>query len=265
MDPEEIVRHSRIRFLEELRHHMAGWVAKAREDMSANAYAQELASLRGDLLYSNFGFAIPEYVLIRLMGRMSISIGRRLGEIYDKVQRFVVARRLGLSDEQATGEYGPNNLRLDIRVPMDPLNADDEEHVRTVTARHLPDLDLTGGLAIEVRYNFNPNDNARLRKDASFPPLLQAENLAPIYLVFSGISPRIEAIARLRRSGWTFLIGEGASNYMTELTGIDLQGILNEPAVRAEVDREVASFMTAIYDSPAFRAVGSHRLPPARP
>ena len=124
--------------------------------MSANAYAQEFASLRGDLLYSNFGFAIPEYVLIRRMGRMSISIGRRLGEIYDKVQRFVVARRLGLSDEQATGEYGPNDLRLDIRVPIDLLNADDEEQVRPVTERHLPDLDLTGGLAIEVRYNFNP-------------------------------------------------------------------------------------------------------------
>jgi hypothetical protein len=225
-----------------------------------------LASLQGDVLYRSFGFAIPEYVLIRLMGRMSISIGRRIGEIYDKVQRFVVARRLGLTDDQATGEYGPSNLRLDIRIPLNLLSAPNKKHVLAVTRRHIPALTVTGGLAIEVRYNFNPNDSARLRKDASFPPLLTVEGLSPIYLVFSGISPREEAMERLRRAGWTFVIGAEASQYMTQLTGIDLQGILNEPAVRQEVDREVASFMSAIYDSPAFCAVAVHRtqfVPPA--
>jgi hypothetical protein len=76
------------RFRKELCHHLAGWRNKAREDFSESNLEKELIALTNDPVYSKFHLATADYVLIRLMGRMSISIGRRLGEIYDKLPRI---------------------------------------------------------------------------------------------------------------------------------------------------------------------------------
>jgi hypothetical protein len=88
---------TRERFLEALRHHLKGWIERATKDFGPASYQHELSLLKGDKIYEQFGFAIPEYVLIRLMGRMSVSVGRRLGEIYDTVPRFVAAARFNPS------------------------------------------------------------------------------------------------------------------------------------------------------------------------
>jgi hypothetical protein len=94
MASPDIAARTRERFLDALRHHFKGWIAKASRDFGEQSYAEELLLLRGDSLYEQFGLAIPEYVFIRLMGRMSISFGRRLGEIYDKVPRYRRRRSL---------------------------------------------------------------------------------------------------------------------------------------------------------------------------
>jgi len=73
----------RDRFLKELRHHLDGLREKVESDFSLASFQHELSRFRGDPVYSRFTFDRPEYVLIRFMGRVSISIGRRLGEIYD--------------------------------------------------------------------------------------------------------------------------------------------------------------------------------------
>lgn len=257
----DIATRTRQRFLDALRHHFRGWIAKATQDFGETSYQNELTLLKGDELYSQFGLAIPEYVCVRFMGRMSISFGRRLGEIYDKVPRSVAAARFNLAEADATGEYGDDDLRLDMRIPMDKLSEVDKKHVLAMVEKFLPGTVVTNGLGIEIRYNFNPNDSARLRKDDHFAGLLKADGLTPIYLIFSGISPRDEAIARLQRAGWHFLIADKASQFTTELTTMDLGSILQEPAVRDEVNREIGKVMNAIYDSPAFRAVIAHRAP----
>jgi hypothetical protein len=259
MATPDIAAQTRERFLEALRHHFQGWIAKAKRDFGERSYAEELSLLRSDPLYDQFGLAIPEYVFIRLMGRMSISFGRRLGEIYDKMPRFVAAARFGLSEEEATGVYGEEDLRLDMRIPYDKLSKPNKKHVLATVGKFLPKVKVTAGLGIEIRYNFNPNDSARLRKDAHFAALLLQDSLVPIYLIFSGISPRDEAIARLERAGWNFLIAEKASRFTTELTTMDLGAILKEPTVHDEVNREIGQIMSAIYDSPAFKAVAAHR------
>ena len=95
------------RFLVSLRHHLAGLRLKVDKDFSQNNYERELHALEGDPIYSKFAFDNPEYVLVRLIGRMSISIGRRLGEIYDKIPRFVAAARFGLRPEQVAPTLEP--------------------------------------------------------------------------------------------------------------------------------------------------------------
>jgi hypothetical protein len=264
MSTPDIAARTRARFLEALRHHLAGWITKATQDFSAESYANELSALKGDPVYLKFGFATPEYTLIRLMGRMSISIGRRLGEIYDKVPRFVAVARFGLAEKDATGEYGDDDLRLDMRIPYDKLSAEDQKHLLATVEKYIPGTKVTSGLGVEIRYNFNPNDSARLRKDELFAGLLANDGLTPIYLIFSGISPRHEAIKRLDGAGWKFLIGEQASKFTADLTTMDLASILDEPEVKAEVDREIAAVMTAIYDSSAFGSVMQHRKPKTR-
>lgn len=254
MATEEELKATKERFLKELRHHFQGWHEKVAKDFSAASFAEEQRLLAKDPVYSAFGFASPEYVLVRLMGRVSISIGRRLGEIYDKIPRFVAQARFKL-DADTVGPKIKDKLLLDVCVPLKKLSKEDGEHVAGVTKKHLPAANHPNGLGIEVRYNFNPNDSSRLRKDEDMAGLLQAEGLVPIYLVFCTISPRDEAIARLKRAGWTFLVGEEAVNFMRDLVGMDLGVILDSPEVKAEVTAEVAKLMSAIYESEVVKAV----------
>lgn len=249
-DSNEVER----RFLLELRRHLVGWKGKITSDFSKEAYDRELAALAGDGVYSMFCFDNPTYVLIRLMGRMSISIGRRLGEIYDKIPRFVVQARFGLTAD----EVGPkihDELNLDIGIPYSSrrLSEEDRKHIITCANKYLGvDTSQRSGLGIEIRYNFNPNDSARLRKDDSMARYLLEDGMVPVYVIFSSISPRDEAIQRLTRTGWTFLVGDKAVNFMRELTDMDLRTILDRPAIKEEVADEVAAIMKEIMISPAF-------------
>src|SRR3954468_23657411 len=96
------------------------------------------------------------------MGRMSITFGRRLGEIYDKLPRFVASARFDVAPEQVAEKF--NGLELDIGLRYSLLSGPDREHLAAVLAEYGADGTETG-VGIEIRYNFNPNDSARLRKD----------------------------------------------------------------------------------------------------
>lgn len=251
---EKLAEGTRQRFLSELRHHFQGWHSKVLSDFSDESFRSELQDLKSDPVYSAFGFATPEYTLIRLMGRVSISIGRRLGEIYDKIPRFAAQARFGLDSSSVAPKLG-GELVLDVCVPLDKLTASNQEHVSSVMSTHLKSMSLQNGLGIEIRYNFNPNDSARLRKDVRMAKLLRDDGLTGVYLIFSTISPRHEAIARLKRAGWTFLVGDAATNFMIDLIGMDLGAILGSADIRKETESAVAKIMHAIYESNGVRGI----------
>lgn len=244
------------KFLGAIRHHLAGWRNKIDTDFGKEAYDDELAKLAGDPVYSKFAFDCPEYVLVRLMGRMSISVGRRLGEIYDKIPRFVASARFDVAPAQVAEKF--NGLELDIGLRYDLLSDEDKAHVASVLAKYGADGSETG-VGIEIRYNFNPNDSARLRKDVDMAGYVKDEGLFPLYLIYSAISPRDEAIARLTRAGWHFLQGEGASDFTTQLFGADFLGILERPEVRDRVHKEVRELMGSIFTSYAFAQVAKEQ------
>lgn len=241
------------KFLQAIRHHIAGWRRKIEGDFGKRSFDQELAKLESDPVYSKFAFDCPEYVLVRLMGRISISVGRRLGEIYDKLPRFVASARFDVAPDRVAEKF--NGLELDIGLRYELLSEDDQQHVANVIKQLGADGTETG-VGIEIRYNFNPNDSARLRKDVDMAEYVQAEGLFPLYLIYSAISPRDEAIARLTRAGWRFLQGEDASNFTTVLFGADFLGILERPEVRDRVHEEVRALMASIFESYAFSQVG---------
>lgn len=248
-------QRSEERFVQELRHHLAGWKAKVELDFAQPSYEAELGSLVSDPVYSKFHLGTPEYVLVRLVGRMSISIGRRLGEIYDKLPRFMVQARFGLTREQIAPQMG-GRLELDICVPLAALSPDDKTDVRRAAKEHLKsDLDGYSGLGIEIRYNFNPNDSARLRKDVAMADHLKQQQLFPVYLIFAENSPRDEAIARLQRAGWTFLVGGPALAFASAIAGADISSVLDRPSISAEIKREVDEMMAAMFSSYAFAQI----------
>lgn len=240
------------RFKKELAHHLEGWRQKVAMDFNEKAFEKALKDLEGDAVYKDFHFASPEYVLVRLMGRMSISIGRRLGEIYDKIPRFVVQARYNLKPEDVAPKFG--KLELDIQIPLKKISDEDKEHVRNLTEKVSLPL-AENGLGIEIRYNFNPNDSSRLRKDEDMARKVMEHQLTPIYLVFSTISPRDEAIARLKRAGWHFLVGQEAYDFMTELANLDITNILSQPGIKQEINDQVNKLMSEIYHSYAFKKV----------
>lgn len=241
------------RFLKELVHHLEGWRSKIKNDFSKSNFDAELSSLQGDPLYPKFNFATPEYVNIRFMGRISISIGRRLGEIYDKIPRFLVGARFGLDPASVAPVI--DGLELDICLPFGRLTGVDKAHALTELGKLFPGTDFSkfNGVGIEIRYNFNPNDSARLRKDESMAQNLHGLHLFPIYLIFSSISPRDEAIKRLTNAGWNFVVGHNASALSANLFGLDLSTILDIPEVRETIKVEVDAMMSDLKRSYAFK------------
>jgi hypothetical protein len=247
---QELIRE---RFLISLRRHLTGLRRKIEQDFSEENFERELRALETDPVYSKFAFDSPEYVLVRLIGRMSISIGRRLGEIYDKIPRFLAAARFGLTPEQVAPTIV--NLELDIALRYSLLGSADIAHAQKVVEAYLSPSSETQGLGIEIRYNFNPNDSARLRKDVVMAEYVQSEQLLPIYLIYSAISPRIEAISRLERAGWSFLTGAAAIAFTRALFGLDLDAILDEPEIKKEIRDEVDALLATMIRSHAFTCV----------
>lgn len=249
VDPK-IVEH---RFLAAVKHHLDGWRAKIANDFSIASYKDELANLAGDPVYSKFALDSPEYVLTRLVGRMSISVGRRLGEIYDKIPRFVASARFGVTPEQVAEKF--DGLELDIGLRYNDVSAADQKHLKGTIKNLGGNPEKFTGIGIEIRYNFNPNDSSRLRKDCDMADLLRAAGLFPVYLIYSAISPRDEAIARLKRAGWLFLQGKDASDFTTGLFAIDFMATMENDKVWGEVKAEVREIMCGIFESKAFEQI----------
>lgn len=242
------------RFLDALERHLQGWADKIARDFSLTNLKAEVASLQGDRVYHDLGFDTPEYALVRLVGRMSISVGRRLGEIYDKVPRFVAAARFGLQPSQIAEMF--DGLELDISLRSELLKADDQEHI----AKMISNIsnDVCSGIGIEIRYNFNPNDSSRLRKDVDVADKLKAAGLLPVYLIFSSISPRDDAIARLTRGGWHFFQGQDALSFLNNLLGVDINSVLADPVIAYRTRAKTNELMQSIFNSDAFRSLGLH-------
>jgi hypothetical protein len=249
--PEDIVALEN--FLTHLRHHLQGWQSKVDADFSKEAYDIEMGALLVDPVYSKFHLASADYILIRLMGRMSVSIGRRLGELYDKIPRLAAQARYRLDREKVVVKF--DGLELDVALTLADLSAGDSRHLIQTCRKHLNiQLKRFKGLATEIRYNFNPNDSARLRKDKHLGEVLQAEGYSPLYLVFAENSPRLgDAVASLRRGGWQFLVGKPALAFMADLVGFDISNVLDRPEVSREIQRQIQALMESIRKSYAYQ------------
>ena len=239
------------RFLDAIDHHLDGLSAKIERDFSKDNLEKELTGLKGDKVYHELGFDTVEYALVRLVGRMSISVGRRLGEIYDKVPRFVAAARFGLQPTQIAEVF--DGLELDTALRSNLLSDADKAHIQQITAK------MSGGaysgIGIEIRSNFNPNDSSRLRKDVDVASKLSAAGLFPVYLIFSSLSPRDDAIARLKRAGWSFKQGQEALEFLNELLGVDISSILSDPIIASKTKSKTSEIMKSIFKSDAFKSL----------
>ena len=241
------------KFIAHLAHHLAGWRAKVDLDFAQESFDIELSALTSDPVYSKFHLATADYIFIRLMGRMSVSIGRRLGELYDKIPRLAAQARYGLTRDKVVLKF--DGLELDVGLTLSELKVEDVEHLAEVCKRHLNiDIRRYSGIAIEIRYNFNPNDSARLRKDKHLANQLVHADYFPLYLVFAENSPRLkDAVTSLQRASWTFLIGTKGLHFMADMVGFDISQILDRPEISAEIQLRVDDFMSAIGNSYAYK------------
>lgn len=237
-----------------LRRQLGGLGEKVLNDFGKESYERELQSLKQDSVYPKFSFDRPEYVLIRLMGRISISVGRRLGEIYDKIPRILASVRYGLDPSDVAPVL--DGLELDIGLRFSLISKEYQKSIKEITEQYIKtSVEKRKGVGIEIRYNFNPNDSSRLRKDVKMAELLKKEDFAPIYLVFSSISPREDAIARLTRAGWYFLVGEKAIAFLKDILGEDFLSLLENPDIKNEIVKEIDAIMNGLVKSHAFSEV----------
>lgn len=237
------------RFVEELRHHLEGWKDKVDTDFAEKNFKKEIEGLVEDPVYAKFHLATADYVFIRLMGRMSVSIGRRLGEIYDKIPRFAAQGRYELKRDQVVTKLG--GLEIDIRLKYSDLKDNDLASLKLTIRKFLKiDPSVCNGLGIEIRYNFNPNDSSRLRKDKQLAGLMIDDGLYPVYLVFADNSPRLEdAVKSLQKAGWNFLVAKPALDFMAEVVGFDITSVLEQETVSDNIKKETEAIMEKIWSS----------------
>lgn len=234
--------------INELNHQLNGWIEKVKDFEVAN-FSKELSDLKSDTLYPIFNLDTPQYATIRLMGRVSISIGRRLGELYDKIPRLLAMHRYNLTKEQVAPKY--NGLEVDVCLTSKSIDSQSFSFINDVYFEYFERNIDTFGLGIEIRYNFNPNDSSRLRKDCVMASEMVRENLTPIYLVYSSISPRNEAIERLKRAGWHFLIGQDALDFSSKILGLDVSTIWKREKIKRVINSKVDEMMLKIKNSHA--------------
>ncbi|MFQ5825610.1 MAG: hypothetical protein ACE5JB_16350, partial [bacterium] len=165
MDKKKLIQDKLILQLD---HHLTGLKEKIMQDFSKKSFEQEVASLKSDPIYPKFNLSSEEYALIRLMGRVSISIGRRLGEIYDKIPRLIAQKAFNISEERIAPKMG-GKLELDTCLPFDAISDLDKRHIEN-TVSSFTKKKYSNGAGIEVRYNFNPNDSSRLRMSRPMYP-----------------------------------------------------------------------------------------------
>lgn len=248
------MKNQQNNLLNTLRKQLKGLCRKVFDDFGQESYELELQDLKKDSVYPKFSFDRPEYVLIRLMGRLSISVGRRLGEIYDKIPRILASSHYNLDPSDVAPKL--DGLELDVGLRFSLISEEQQKLIKeTVKLYTQTSVDEQKGVGIEIRYNFNPNDSSRLRKDVKMAELLKNEGLVPIYLVFSSISPREDAIARLTRAGWYFLIGENAIAFLKDILGEDFLNLLENPDIKNEIVKEIDQIMKSLVNSYAFREV----------
>ena len=247
---EEIIEE---KLIQQLDHHLNGLKEKINNDFNQEAFNIEINALKSDSLYKNFHLASKEYALIRLMGRISVSIGRRLGEIYDKIPRLIAQYAFDIPEDRIAPKMG-GKLELDICLPFDVINQRNRQHINEVIKKYA-DNQYKNGVGIEIRYNFNPNDSSRLRKDVDMVKYLIDEKLTPIYMIYSSISPRDEAIARLKRAGWQFVVGEAAFNFSKELFKIDISKVFEKNSVNSEIKIKIKEIMETLFLSYAFQQI----------
>jgi len=240
--------------IKQLDHHLDGLKEKIIGDFSKSSFESEIEALKNDSLYPKFAMATGEYVLIRFMGRMSISIGRRIGEIYDKIPRLIAQKVFDIPTDRIAPKMG-GKLELDTCLPFDIISDHGRNHIAEVVKKYIKTSPAKNGIGIEIRYNFNPNDSSRLRKDEAMANHLINDMLTPVYLIFSSISPRADAISRLERAGWTFIIGENARRFSQDLYGINISTILEKESVNTTITHRVNEIMGILYSSYAFRQI----------
>jgi hypothetical protein len=233
--------------------HLTGLHQKIIDDFCVASFNLEIDDLKSDPVYRDFGLASSDYALIRKVGRISISIGRRLGEIYDKIPRIIAQKVFNLTPDQVAPILG-GKLELDTCVDFSLLLKSDKMHVQNVL-RQILNIENDNGIGIEIRYNFNPNDSSRLRKDEEMARFILTKQFIPIYLVFSSISPRDEAIARLSRAGWYFLIGNDAYNFVNNLYRIDFNNLFRTKEISSIVKKHIDEIMKELYTSVPFEEV----------
>lgn len=232
--------------IQELNNQLDGLIEKSL-DFNKDNFQRELSLLKSDTLYPTFNLDTVEYTVIRLMGRMSISIGRRLGELYDTIPRNLAMHRYDLNKQQVSPLY--NGLAVDVCLSKDFIEITKFYFIETAYLHYFCNKLCTNGLGIEIRYNFNPNDSSRLRKDCVMAQEILSHQLTPIYLVYSSISPRDEAIARLQRSGWNFLIGQRALDFSSEILGLDVSTIWRNQKIKNVIHSKINEMMNNIKKS----------------
>ena len=219
---------SLIRHFEEL-------LQKIENEFDNNNFNLELHNLKVDPVYSLWHFDRKEYVLIRKMGRISISIGRRLGDVYDKVIREAIMARFDLTLDQVAPKLGDKpSIEIDAKIGFNDINKNEIRRIKKVARSTFLKIPRQyEGLGIECRYNFNPNDSARLRKDLRMYELVANSNLIPIFLVFSTSSPRQDAINRLSKTGWKFLIGNDSYKFLKNIVEFDFKTFLKSKQIQS--------------------------------
>lgn len=215
---------------------------------------EDLAYLKieNDLLADVFLLNAPSIVQMKLGGRITTSIHRKVGDACEKATRAIIGIVYSIKPERLVAErmvtidLGDGRTeqvtrKIDVLLKAENLDAIKKQKLLAIIPQFSTEFlsnvgvretyrgyDLSKayftGVGIEVRHAYQSADSKRVQGDKSLAELFIKERLLPVMLIYSGLVNW--SVINAYKRYWLVKVGNNAFDFIKDTTGIDFGGIL---------------------------------------
>ena len=221
---------------------------KATEYQGFGLVPEQVLAFRADPVWSHFGMGNEKFLKLRYIGNYYTAIFRKMGDMYERFVRVILAEKLGLSESQLLLSFelviGEEHQRRSLDAQIDPAvlpHPDTAARVAEVFSSIDPDY-KGGKIAFEVRCCYQIGDAKRIQADAHAATHLRQDGYLPVLMIFCTTSLS-SPVGRLRQ---TWLTTEGMASYdlLKRISGFDLYATLERlrPKLAQEMERVMEVF-----------------------
>lgn len=223
---------------------------KAAEYTGFSKIAAQVEVFKNDPVWSHFGFDNEEFLRLRYVGNYYTSIFRKMGDMYERFVKAIVADRLGLDVEDLHYEFDvvvndvSQKRSLDVAIDVDKItNSEVADRVYKEFQR-IAGKDAPRIAVAEVRCCYQIGDSKRIQADETAAIAARAAGLLPVLMVFCSNSLASPIKRHRQRGFWHVVEGTECYDFLKAITDFDLYEYLKSvrPELQAEGEAAIKVF-----------------------